>query len=229
MNPVVTINRPSAENSIARASRGASTNETALPRVRVGVLAIQGDFAMHRKMVESLGHECCEVRTLDELLKVDCLIMPGGESTTMRKILKSDVLWMSIPHFAKKHAIMGTCAGLILLGKNIVGARPEEDSLGLIDIDSDRSAYGSQYHSFRKSGEVVFEGPPRLMEMVFIRAPQITRIGSDVEVLGRLGETPTMVRQGNILALTFHPEMTEDATIHQFFIGQVVMSAGSRG
>ena len=174
----------------------------------VGLLAIQGDFAMHRQAVESLGFETSEVRTVEELLCVDCLIMPGGESTTMRKIMKLDGLWEEIPRFARDRAIMGTCAGLILLGRKIIGGKDSEDTLGLIDIDVDRNAYGSQYHSFRSVGEVTLNGNPHLREMVFIRAPQIVRIGPDVAKLGEDQGLPTIVRQGNVLALTFHPEMT---------------------
>lgn len=192
------------------------------PSPRVGLLATQGDYAMHRKMVESLGYECVEVRTKDQLQTVDCLIMPGGESTTMRKILKWDGLWNALVEFGTRRAIMGTCAGLILLSKKIIGGEPEEDTLGLIDIDSDRNAYGSQFHSFRQQGELTLDGKTTHHEMVFIRAPQITRVGENVDVLGRLGDQPTMVRQGNVLALTFHPEMAEDSSIHQYFIESMV-------
>ncbi len=192
------------------------------PSPRVGLLATQGDYAMHRKMVESLGYECVEVRTKDQLQTVDCLIMPGGESTTMRKILKWDGLWNALVEFGTRRAIMGTCAGLILLSKKIIGGEPEEDTLGLIDIDSDRNAYGSQFHSFRQQGELTLDGKTTHHAMVFIRAPQITRVGENVDVLGRLGDQPTMVRQGNVLALTFHPEMAEDSSIHQYFIESMV-------
>lgn len=194
------------------------TVSIAAPRPRVGLLATQGDFAMHRKMVDSLGYECAEVRTVAQLQAVDCLIMPGGESTTMRKILKIDGLWDAIREFGAKHAIMGTCAGLILLSRRIIHGRSEEDTLGLIDIDSDRNAYGSQYHSCRISGVTTLGDIELPMEMVLIRAPQIVRVGDGVEVLGRIGDKPSMVRQGNILALTFHPEMGEDTSIHRFFI-----------
>lgn len=192
------------------------------PSPRVGLLATQGDYAMHRTMVESLGYECVEVRTEDHLQNVDCLIMPGGESTTMRKILKWDGLWDALAEFGARRAIMGTCAGLILLSKRIVGGKPEEDTLGLIDIDSDRNAYGSQFHSFRAQGKVTLSGATSVHEMVFIRAPQITRVGEQVEILGHLEDQPTMVRQGHVLALTFHPEMAGDASIHRYFIESMV-------
>lgn len=187
---------------------------------------------MHRKMVESLGYDCSDVRTVEQLGAVDCLIMPGGESTTMRKLLKIDGLWNAIREFGDKHAIMGTCAGLILLSERIVNGRADEDTLGLIDIDSDRNAYGSQYHSYRATGQVSVAGGEHPIEMVLIRAPQITRIGKGVEVLARMKQQPMMVRQGNILALTFHPEMGEDASIHKFFVESLarplLMSAKSK-
>jgi 5'-phosphate synthase pdxT subunit len=116
---------------------------------------------------------------------------------------------------------MGTCAGLILLSKRIVNGRPDEDTLGLIDIDSDRNAYGSQFHSCRATGQITIGNSERPIEMVLIRAPQITRIGDGVKVLARIDERPMMVRQGNILALTFHPEMGEDSSVHKFFLESV--------
>lgn len=189
-----------------------------VPRPRVGLLATQGDFAMHRQAVESLGYDCQEVRTVEKLSQVDCLIMPGGESTTMRKILKWDGLWDAIGEFGQSHAVMGTCAGLILLSKRIIGGRHDEDTLGLIDIDVSRNAYGRQVHSFRQLGDVTLTGSRVSLEMVFIRAPQIVRVGDGVEVLGTIGDEPAMVRQGNILALTFHPEMTRDTRVHRHFI-----------
>jgi 5'-phosphate synthase pdxT subunit len=192
------------------------------PSPKVGLLATQGDYAMHRRMVESLGYECVEVRTTAQLQNVDCLIMPGGESTTMRKILKWDGLWDALAEFGTQRAIMGTCAGLILLSKKIIGGKPEEDTLGLIDIDSDRNAYGSQFHSFRAHGQITLSGGTSIHEMVFIRAPQITRVGEHVEILGHLVDQPTMVRQGHVLALSFHPEMTEDLSIHRYFIESMV-------
>ncbi len=143
----------------------------------------------------------------------------------MRKILKLDGLWEAIRLFAPDHAIMGTCAGLILLGKGIVNARHDEDTLGLIDVDSDRNAYGRQYYSFRQSGELRLEGVTETHEMVFIRAPRITRVGVTVDTLGTLNGEPTLVREGNILALTFHPEMSDDPTVHRFFIETMVKGA----
>jgi 5'-phosphate synthase pdxT subunit len=220
MNPTlgpVAVNAPQPHTPVAIGSKAPI----------VGLLAIQGDFAMHRRAVEELGAACREVRTVADLGTVDGLIMPGGESTTMRKLLKWEGLWDEIPRFAHNHPIMGTCAGLILLGKTIIHPRGDESTFGLIDIDSDRNAYGSQYHSFRQPGFIQLNGSRHSLEMVFIRAPKIARVGPGVEILGRLGDEPTMVRQGNILALTFHPEMGEDREVHRYFLTEMVCASAN--
>jgi 5'-phosphate synthase pdxT subunit len=186
----------------------------------VGLLALQGDFHMHRHAVEALGYAASEVRTVEDLARVDCLIMPGGESSTMRKLMDADGLTEALPKFAQGHPIMGTCAGLILLGKSIAD-RPDEPTLGLIDCDLARNAYGRQFHSFRDQGTISLGNGTQAFEMVFIRAPRISRIGVGVEVLGRLGKEPTMIRQGRILCMTFHPELAEDNRIHEYFLTQV--------
>jgi 5'-phosphate synthase pdxT subunit len=190
-------------------------------RLTVGLLAVQGDFDLHRKAVEALGHATAPVRTTADLKAVDCLIMPGGESTTMRKLMQMDGLFAALPEFARSKPIMGTCAGLILLGRCIVGY-PAEATLGLIDCDVDRNAYGSQYHSFRACGDVHLGNGALPFEMVFIRAPRLMRVGAGVEVLGRLNGEPTLVRQGNVLAMTFHPELSGDSAVHAFFVDGMV-------
>jgi 5'-phosphate synthase pdxT subunit len=176
---------------------------------------------MHRQVVQNLGRTAYEVRTVHDLAHVDCLIMPGGESTTMRKLMRLGGLFGAIPQFAKSHPIMATCAGLILLSRGIEGA-PLEETLGLIDCTVSRNAYGRQYHSFRQSGRVRLPEGETEFEMVFIRAPQIVRIGGSVEIHGSLGDEPTLIRQGNILAMTFHPELSGDGRIHEFFLSQMV-------
>jgi 5'-phosphate synthase pdxT subunit len=186
----------------------------------VGLLALQGDFAMHREAVASLGHHCEEVRTAEELARVDCLIMPGGESTTMRKLMDAVGMMPAVKEFASSRPIMGTCAGLILLSKGI-DAKPDEPTLGLIDCDVARNAYGRQYFSFREMGTLNLDNGAEPFEMVFIRAPRITRVGDSVEILGRLGDEPTIIRQDNILAMTFHPELSGDNRIHAYFLSQV--------
>ena len=190
-------------------------------RIRtVGLLALQGDFHMHRQAVEGLGHAAHEVRTADDLAQVDCLIMPGGESSTMRKLMGTGGLGTALPEFAKDHPIMGTCAGLILLGHSIQ-ARPDEWTLGLIDCDLARNAYGRQLYSFRDQGTVSLGNGAQPFEMVFIRAPKITRVGGDVEIVGRMGSEPTMIRQGRILGMTFHPELAGDSRIHEYFLSRM--------
>jgi 5'-phosphate synthase pdxT subunit len=186
----------------------------------VGLLALQGDYEMHRQAVAALKHETTEVRTPAELERVDCLIIPGGESTTMRKLMEPDSLHEAIVEFARTHSVMGTCAGLVLLGRETTGPEPDA-MLGLLDCDTIRNGYGRQYYSFRHPGEIALRNGSRPYEMVFIRAPKITRIGGGVEVLGRLGDEPTMVRQGNILAMTFHPELSGDGAIHEYFLTQM--------
>ena len=186
----------------------------------VGLLALQGDFDMHRQAVQNLGHHACEVRTVDHLADVDCLIMPGGESTTMRKLMVLGGLFDAIPRFAQDHPIMATCAGLILLSRGIEGS-PDETTLGLIDCTVSRNSYGRQYHSFRQTGSVRLPSGESAFEMVFIRAPRIIQVGSSVETMGRLGNEPTLIRQGNILAMTFHPELARDDRIHEFFLTRV--------
>jgi 5'-phosphate synthase pdxT subunit len=186
----------------------------------VGLLALQGDFDMHRQVVQDLGRTAYEVRTVDDLAHVDCLIMPGGESTTMRKLMRLGGLFEAIPQFAKSHPIMATCAGLILLSGGVEGS-PEEETLGLIDCTVSRNSYGRQYHSFRQSGRIRLPQGETPFEMVFIRAPQIIRIGGSVEIHGCLGDEPTLIRQGNVLAMTFHPELSGDGRIHEFFLSQM--------
>ncbi|MBI3872590.1 MAG: pyridoxal 5'-phosphate synthase glutaminase subunit PdxT [candidate division Zixibacteria bacterium] len=235
MNPILTqklraherasaaeVIRPDVGGSpLLRRCKQSVTTETQEYRATVGLLALQGDFGLHRQMIEALGHSAVEVRTLSDLERVDCLIMPGGESTTIRKLMKQEGLFAALPQFARTKPIMGTCAGLILLGKAIKGS-PGEDTLGLIDCDTSRNAYGSQYQSFRDVGEIRAGNGAVPLEMVFIRAPRIVRVGDNVEVLGRLNGEPTLVRQGTILAMTFHPELSGDARVHQLFLSLVV-------
>ena len=196
---------------------GSEVNAVITKPRTVGLLALQGDFHMHRQAVEGIGCAAREVRTADDLAQVDCLIMPGGESSTMRLLMAASGLITALPEFAKHHPIMGTCAGLILLGHSIE-SRPAEWTLGLIDCDVTRNAYGRQLYSFRNQGTVSLGNGTRPFEMVFIRAPKITRVGGDVEILGRMDGEPTMIRQGRILGTTFHPELAGDNRIHEYFL-----------
>ncbi len=182
----------------------------------VGVLAVQGDFEMHAKMLDRIGARWKLVKSAQDLDGADALIMPGGESTTMLKFFAEEALGPAIRKFAEQGKPMfGTCAGAILLANEVTC--PPQEHLALLDITIERNAYGRQIDSAVRQGECP-ELSPGPLEMVFIRAPIIRRVGADVRVLGRTGELPVLVEQGNILAATFHPELTEDETIHRYFL-----------
>jgi 5'-phosphate synthase pdxT subunit len=182
----------------------------------VGILAIQGDFAMHGKMLDTLGIPWTLVKRATDLDAVSGLIMPGGETTTMLKLFSLEGLDSAIKDFAAQgKPIFGTCAGAILLAKEVLN--PPQERLGLIDIGIERNAYGRQVDSSVRVGDCpdLADHP---VEMVFIRAPVIRRVGDGVRVLGRCGDLPVLVEQGNILAGTFHPELTDDQTVHRYFV-----------
>ncbi len=172
----------------------------------VGVLALQGDFARHSALLGSLGFEAVEVRTASELDACSGLVMPGGESTTIRKAIDRDGLAEPIKSFLDSgRPVLGTCAGMVLMGC---------EHLGLIDMSVERNAYGRQIHSFETDVEVIgVEGSP--VRALFIRAPIVREVGTDVEVLGSFDDTPVAVRQGNAFAISFHPELIGDARIHE--------------
>ena len=182
----------------------------------IGVLAIQGDFAMHAKMLERIGAPYKLVKHSSELAGVGGLIMPGGESTTMLKFFSNEGIGEAIKEFVTSgQPVFGTCAGAILLAKEVLN--PAQERLGLLDISIERNAYGRQVDSSVRQGECP-ELSPRPIEMVFIRAPIIRRTGESVQVLGRCDGLPVLVEQDNILAATFHPELTEDETVHRYFV-----------
>jgi 5'-phosphate synthase pdxT subunit len=186
---------------------------------RIGVLAIQGDFAAHARVLERLGADCCEVRKPEQLNDVSGLIMPGGESTTMLKFLLDEGLMEPLKNFVHQGgAVFGTCAGAILLAREV--SNPVQSSLGLVDISIQRNAYGRQVDSFIDTTLSPALGPPPL-EMVFIRAPVITRTGAGVEVLAEHEGHPVLIRQGRHLVATFHPELTSDTRVHQLFLNLV--------
>jgi 5'-phosphate synthase pdxT subunit len=182
----------------------------------VGILAVQGDFAMHAKMLDSMATPWKLVKHPADLGAVSGLIMPGGESTTMLKLFATEGLGAGIKDFAVQgKPIFGTCAGAILLAKEVLN--PPQERLGLIDIAIERNAYGRQIDSSVQAGECP-ELADHPVEMVFIRAPIIRRVGEGVRVLGRCGMLPVLVEQENILAGTFHPELTRDQTVHRYFL-----------
>jgi 5'-phosphate synthase pdxT subunit len=184
--------------------------------ITVGVLALQGAFAKHIEQLQALGVEAIEVRLPGQLDCCDGLILPGGESTTLTKLMRLYDFYEPIRIFAKSHPVMGTCAGLIMVAAQIDDARVEP--LGLIDIEASRNAYGRQIDSFSTTINVPFLDSDRPFHTIFIRAPQITSVGPDVEILMEHNGIPIMVRQEKIFALAFHPELTEDPRIHQYFL-----------
>lgn len=174
-------------------------------RLRVGVLASQGDFAAHGAILRSLGADATELRAPEDFERLDALIIPGGESTTITKAIERDGLAGPIhAHAEARRPILGTCAGLIVL---------DADHLGLLDVTARRNAFGRQIASFEADLEVDGIGPERF-RAVFIRAPWVESHGDDVEVLAEVDGHPVALRQGRILALSFHPELTDDSRIH---------------
>jgi len=186
--------------------------------MRCGVLALQGDWAAHADVLATLVDEVVEVRTARELEIVQALVIPGGESTTMLALMQAEGLAARIQQRASiGMPLLGTCAGLILLAS---GVEPWQPSLALLDVDVARNAYGRQVHS--KVAVVSLEselGHPTEMSGVFIRAPKITRTGDTVEVLGRCDGEPAIVRQGRVVASTFHPELAGDDRLHRLVVG----------
>jgi pyridoxal 5'-phosphate synthase pdxT subunit len=180
----------------------------------VGVLAIQGDYDAHLRRLHALGADARLIKKPEELDGLDGLVVPGGESTTFLKFLERDGFLGRLREFAESKPTFGTCAGCILLAKGV--SHPPQDSLALLDIDVERNAYGRQIDSAVITGETSLPGGP--LEMVYIRAPRITRTGDAVETLAERDGSPVLVRQGNLLAATFHPELSEDARVHKFFL-----------
>jgi pyridoxal 5'-phosphate synthase pdxT subunit len=183
--------------------------------LKISILAVQGDFAAHAAMLAVLGAETLEVRTVKDLDGCDGLILPGGESTTQLQFLQEEGLFDAVKKFAADGgAVFGTCAGAILLATAV--KNPPQASLGLLDMTVLRNAYGRQLASDVFFGSSKLTDAP--MEMVFIRAPVIDRVGPGVEVLAEYDGKPVLVRKANVMASTFHPELTQDATVHKRFL-----------
>lgn len=183
----------------------------------IGVLAIQGDFAAHGRMLNKLA-SWCEVKNPYQLENIKGLIIPGGESTTMLKALSDEGFINPLKEFAGRRSIFGTCAGAILLAREV--SNPCQESLSLIDISIERNGYGRQVSSFIDFAESERFAEPRL-ETVFIRAPVVRQVGDDVEILALHRGNPILVQQGRHLAATFHPELTNDLRVHQHFLSLV--------
>ena len=176
--------------------------------MRIGVLAVQGNFREHAAMLRRLGADPVEVRKPEELAGLDGLVIPGGESTTFMRLMRLYGFEDAIRAF--QQPVLGTCAGLIVL---------DRDHLGLVDVEVARNAYGPQVNSFE--ADLDLAGEERPLRGVFIRAPRLIAAGKDVEVLGELDEEPVLLRQGRFLVATFHPELTDDTRVHELFLDTV--------
>ncbi len=186
-------------------------------RARVGLLSLQGDYALHAEALASLGAEPVRVSLPEHLHDLDALIVPGGESTTMLRLLEATGLRAGVDRFVRERPVLGTCAGLILLARE--ADRLPAPTLGAIDIRAERNAWGRQVHSFTDTVDVAaFDGT---MRGVFIRAPRITHVGRGVEVVARYRGEPVGVRQGLAVAIAFHPELTDDRRLHAWFLRDV--------
>ena len=191
-------------------------------QLTIGVLALQGAYEAHANTLRQLGATPRLIRLPAELQGpdgplVDGLIMPGGESTTMLRFLEQRGFFDILKTFVQSTPTFGTCAGVILLAKDVT--HPSQKSLGALDVTVERNAYGRQIDSTILHTESKLPGGP--LEMVFIRAPRITRTGKDVETLANRGDHPVLVREGHLLAATFHPELGHDTRVHQLFLDMV--------
>lgn len=184
--------------------------------VMIGVLALQGDYEKHLQMLQRLGCGGRLVYTAEDLQACDGLIVPGGESTTLILLMKKHGLWEPIRNFARRRPYFGTCAGCIVAARNVLGR--EQESLDLIDIAVERNAYGRQVDSFIDEVQIVLNGQYGVYEGVFIRAPKIRALGEGVQTLGKHGKDVVLAQQKHVLVATFHPELTDDPTIHQYFL-----------
>lgn len=183
--------------------------------MKIGILAVQGDFAAHAAMLQGMGVATFEVRTVEDLPGCDGLILPGGESTTQLQFMQEEGLFDAVKRFASAgHPVFGTCAGAILLATRV--KHPEQASLGLLDMTVLRNGYGRQIASEVVCGITRLKREP--LEMVFIRAPVIENVGPGLEVLAEYAGKPVLVQKGHIMASAFHPELTGDTTVHQHFL-----------
>lgn len=197
--------------------------------MKIGVLALQGDFEAHGRLLSRLGAEPVYVRQAAQLSDLQGLILPGGESTTMLKLLEEEKLFDPILDFSTSRPLLGTCAGTILMASEV--DHPQQRSMHLLDISVERNAYGRQLDSSIRPIELSEEFSRQTaagdLEGVFIRAPIIRRVGDQVRVLGCQDSNPVLVAQGRHLCVTFHPELTQDDRVHRFFLN-LAQSAPSR-
>lgn len=186
--------------------------------MKIGVLAVQGDIREHANMIEKIGYTPVRVKSVETLNEVEGLIIPGGESTTISKLMKKTGLWDELKKKAQEgFPIFGTCAGMIVVSKGIENY-PQQETLGLIDIYVERNAYGRQVFSF----EEILKFNGKDIKVTFIRAPKIVKYGKNIEKLIEFKDAPVLVRENNILVASFHPEIEDDTSVHQYFIKQMV-------
>ena len=187
---------------------------------RVGILALQGDFEAHGAAITRAGAEPVFLRDAGQFDSLDGLIIPGGESSTMLKLLKYEGLMEKLSEFGARKPVFGTCAGAILMAREVTS--PEQESLDFMDMDVERNAYGRQVDSrvaqLEPESEFEQRTAPGKLEAVFIRAPIIRRVGGDAKVLARYNGDPVLVEQGRHMAATFHPELTKDGRVHELFL-----------
>ena len=199
--------------------------------MKIGVLALQGDFDAHRRRLEELGAQVVLVKKPEQLDEIDGLVIPGGESSTFLKLL-GEKGFAKLNDFVRAKPTFGTCAGAILLASEV--ENPRQTGLGALDIRIRRNAYGRQIDSSIREGKFLSpgNGADRVadadapLEMVFIRAPKIERLGPGVEVIATEGEDPVAVRQGKVMAATFHPELSDDTRVHRVFLDLVKNGVG---
>ncbi|MEW6052027.1 MAG: pyridoxal 5'-phosphate synthase glutaminase subunit PdxT [Candidatus Zixiibacteriota bacterium] len=184
----------------------------------IGVLALQGDYEQHERQARTLGAKTSLVKLPEHLNGLDGLIMPGGESTTMNILLDRFSLRRPLKEFGRSHPIYGTCAGMILLAKGIVDNQSGVEPLALLDIDVIRNGYGRQLYSFEETVEAKFDSRSSF-RAAFIRAPKVDRLGKGVDTLAIYRNDPVLVRQGNILAASFHNELGDDTSVLGYFLG----------
>ena len=203
-------------NSTVSMSKQANKKEK-----RIGILALQGDYACHQRALEQLGVKNVLVRLERDLAGLDALIIPGGESTTMDIVMDRFDLREPLTAFGRSNPILGTCAGMIMLASEIENNISNVTPLGLMDIGVDRNGYGRQIHSFETKIEADLGGERHEMTATFIRAPRVTRVGQDVTVLATYKKDPVLVQQKNLLAASFHTELDDDTRLLAYFLDEV--------
>jgi 5'-phosphate synthase pdxT subunit len=190
--------------------------------LKVGVLSLQGDFQRHCYQLGLLGIRAVEVRLPRDLDNLDALIVPGGESTTMSMLIDHFDLRKPLSEFGQAKPVWGTCAGMVMLAKNVENNQAGIKTLGLIDVDVIRNGYGRQVFSFEESITANFENGPVALAATFIRAPKVTRVGNKVKKLSEYRKSPVLVAEKNVLASSFHTELNDDTTLLEYFLREFV-------